>query len=958
MSLVPSNFPRSYMTDVFEVLYEKVHITGDGLCGFRCLSYSFTGTQSRFGDIIHDCISFFHNYPTLLTERTDFGRQQSENNNSVVQYERLMEVSILRAHNGEVLLRETDKVSWCEDGHFTAISLLFDISIFVYESITKKWVVFNDQGQNGYICLCSEGDHFEVLRVPGEDFLPTPIPQACYKQGESRSEFSGWNDAAAFLVSNRYDLCHVSKWTNGIPEVSLINAFPAITSNDNATNMKSTKTRQKTTFHCETCPHAQFSTQRALTLHKYRVHSISQKNDYSVPASNIPSSNTTPIQANKDFFDLSSGDSSVDEPSSILPSSTISSHTKQQCPLCNKFFVNLNNHKKCTKKRSHTVLSTDHHISRFDSVANEGNDDLTSPMPKQCNEFEFRLPAPPRRSSRLLHQQPSQILNTDRPSNTVINDTYLNTSHLDSSNTQMSNKECRVRKRLLQRKSQRHIASSINDMNLESISHNCTSNSEIPTETAYVHLPDIEIPNECVPPIILRQQRKRYFNIEAKKILQQFKKKMLPPTNELMVEDPLHIKLKRYHDHLSSVVDNIVTQKISAEAAEVIDNTAEIDNEKRPFSWSVQDETRLNLLNVSSKQLQCPPQWTWAAKDDSPRGIYNNKRMEFCVERELVHHVIQCPQCGSTGILVGLNQINASVCYDCLVFNEGKSKSKQKQAFTKAWEKVKPRSQEFPKRTEQGHEQEDLPFLHPGDRAVIAPVHPVVTVRKNFYDQKKLRQECISLQQDPAPTWCRILPRTELKNRFMVIERRAKDDAKRYIVASPDRVRQWLRYLFKHHTGFIRMKRNNELCLSEEAVTILESQSELAEVDFDPECEVNDMEDIESQSNELDHGIGQASLHAPFSENHTFTFDKYNRLYINNKEMIKIRKAGKMEIIEDQTLRKPIYCASATLSFPYLYPNGEASPLDFGNYTLARRLLKKQVSLILIFFFHIIKTFI
>jgi len=37
--------------------------------------------------------------------------------------------------------------------------------------------------------------------------------------------------------------------------------------------------------------------------------------------------------------------------------------------------------------------------------------------------------------------------------------------------------------------------------------------------------------------------------------------------------------------------------------------------------------------------------------------------------------------------------------------------------------------------------RKDLPLLYPGDKAVIAPVHPVVTVRKNYFANKKLRQE-------------------------------------------------------------------------------------------------------------------------------------------------------------------------------------------------------------------------
>lgn len=43
----------------------------------------------------------------------------------------------------------------------------------------------------------------------------------------------------------------------------------------------------------------------------------------------------------------------------------------------------------------------------------------------------------------------------------------------------------------------------------------------------------------------------------------------------------------------------------------------------------------------------------------------------------------------------------------------------------------------------------DLPELSPGDKAVIALVHPVVTEEKTCLRNKKLKQESISLLSDP-----------------------------------------------------------------------------------------------------------------------------------------------------------------------------------------------------------------
>jgi len=82
----------------------------------------------------------------------------------------------------------------------------------------------------------------------------------------------------------------------------------------------------------------------------------------------------------------------------------------------------------------------------------------------------------------------------------------------------------------------------------------------------------------------------------------------------------------------------------------------------------------------------------------------------------------------STGILLGLNQIDASVCYDCVQQQQTERlNSLQKK---QAWEKVQPVSQEYPKRMEPRHEHEDLPYLQPGDKAVMALIHPVVTVSR------------------------------------------------------------------------------------------------------------------------------------------------------------------------------------------------------------------------------------
>lgn len=112
-----------------------------------------------------------------------------------------------------------------------------------------------------------------------------------------------------------------------------------------------------------------------------------------------------------------------------------------------------------------------------------------------------------------------------------------------------------------------------------------------------------------------------------------------------------------------------------------------------------------------------------------------------------------------TGILVG-DQLHLDVCHDCAKLKRVNAKKRQKKE--EALNTVRPLHKDIPK-TADGH---DLPKLEPGDKAVIAPVHPVVTIKKNHYNDKRLHLECISLVQDPVRTWSKVLPRTYLADQL------------------------------------------------------------------------------------------------------------------------------------------------------------------------------------------------
>ena len=354
----------------------------------------------------------------------------------------------------------------------------------------------------------------------------------------------------------------------------------------------------------------------------------------------------------------------------------------------------------------------------------------------------------------------------------------------------------------------------------------------------------------------------------------------------------------------------------------MLKDLGQVDDVSRKYRWSNDDETRLNALNEQAKSLQMPKRWSWAAKEGTTQYEYNNKRMEFFVEYELQTTVRHCENCHVTGILVGRDQVESKFCHDCMMDqNEGA----KKREFVDAWNSVRPPSLEH----------HGLPQLYPGDKAVISLVHPVVTIRKHYMMNAKLRQESITLLNDCNATWSRILPRADLQDRFVVIERTKKDHSRRHIVANPARVRTWLQFLFANHPDFIRMKSDGKLQMSDQALAALESQSELGEV-------MEDVEDGDDDNTETENEIVQPAMESGFSSSDVFTFDRYPCLYVKTKDFMRITQDSKIEIIDDRQQSVPIYNANAPAAFPHLYLHGEKSPLEFTDYKLTRRLLKRQ----------------
>jgi hypothetical protein len=151
------------------IAYEEKQITGDGACAFRSLSFVLCGNEGRFEDVIQDCISVFRHCPTVYYNGVTFAEQDDERG-QIEAYERFMTDCIRQLQSGRVLY---ERLFWGEGGHFEAISLLYDVRIYVFSDATKQWEVFNQDGNAGYVCLLSAHNHISVLHGVEVFIVPT-----------------------------------------------------------------------------------------------------------------------------------------------------------------------------------------------------------------------------------------------------------------------------------------------------------------------------------------------------------------------------------------------------------------------------------------------------------------------------------------------------------------------------------------------------------------------------------------------------------------------------------------------------------------------------------------------------------------------------------------------------------------------------------------------------------------
>ena len=211
---------------------------------------------------------------------------------------------------------------------------------------------------------------------------------------------------------------------------------------------------------------------------------------------------------------------------------------------------------------------------------------------------------------------------------------------------------------------------------------------------------------------------------------------------------------------------------------------------------------------------------------------------------------------------------------------------------------------------------------------------------------KRFRCESITLSQECDETWAKLLPRTDLKGRFIIIERTVKNTEKKYICVDSEKVRQWLLLFFDEkdgHEGVLQRKANGLLEMSEDAINKLKTVSEMAEIDNENYEESEQASEYTEQLLDVDEdGTAHASMHPTMSENHVFAFENKDRLYMNKKEVLKLKDKGHMQFVTDSSKRSQSFNVSAKDAFPHLYTGKDRiAPNECKDTTIAARMLRK-----------------
>jgi len=141
---------QNVIRNCFGNVYRRVPMRVNSFCGFNSLSYSLTGNQQNYEDIINDCANVFLNTPDRFRTRTNFGARLD----SSLAVDNYMVDRVCRGLSA-------DSDAWCEDAHYAAISVLYDTAIFNYSTIAELRYSFNEIATR--VCLLSLPGYRNVL---------------------------------------------------------------------------------------------------------------------------------------------------------------------------------------------------------------------------------------------------------------------------------------------------------------------------------------------------------------------------------------------------------------------------------------------------------------------------------------------------------------------------------------------------------------------------------------------------------------------------------------------------------------------------------------------------------------------------------------------------------------------------------------------------------------------------
>jgi hypothetical protein len=981
--------------------YRVVNIAPDGFCGFHAMAYVVFGEQYRHIDIMTYVIKCFEVNPVLF-RYIGLDRDDDDNNRTD---EELLANHIEQLENaittGSLPL---EKQFGC--GDMLALSYGLNITVFQYTDALrdKNWKCFNNSPNSlGYVCVRLKDNHYEVLLGPSSR-RSAAIPSNV----EYIDNLFDWQNGGLLpaLDSFNFEASIINRWLNNrasIPPLYPDDNQPNIHQQSSMRPMRTHSSHRTpipfndfvkfSTVNCPNCQR-QFDSGRALSTHKRMAHKDLYSTSSKASTTSKPSKSSI-ITSYREAAALSGKSSSTVGPiecqycgqvlrhkivlihhlikskdcpgsknykiphpltvihqdltadaSSGKSSSTVS--TVIECQHCHTMFgskIGLIAHHRRSKNCLHTknykvphamavidqdfIAGENAHMENFLETVNPDSrcdellqDDDVQIINDSMDSLAFKKPTaiPYRRSGRIRSSSVQSRDSKPRDSSEIDDDEPFESqseSHSNRSHESIESYGPITRKRAKQLK---RLAARANSTSENGFADECDSfegDSDIESiEDAGQHHSTEERHLRDDFAIGVNKLRKHYGYICPKDL-----KSSCENYRSLV------IGAKEYELNQKTLVN----EKKPQELLDIVKNPEQIGLEGRPLNGGARILIEIDKRKQNREVIQ--PEWSWISKLDSRWHKYKDRVFQLWIKKECVFDILECTQCDSVLPVFGKFR-NATICINCMNMNT-KRNSEAKEKIEKHLKEMKPQPR-----------QTNLPELSASEKAIIAPVQPVVTVIKNFLHKTKFKQECINLLRRPDTIWSSILPQVSLEKRFVVIEKTYKG-MQRGMKINVTKIYTWLKYLFQNHVGFKQLQQNGALQYSEAAMKDLEKNKNdvLRNCTLSSSDSEASTDDDDDAMNSNSRGIGQTEQTADLTKNEVFCFDSNPGLYMKKRDFIKVKDNKKIAIIPDTQRMIPTYdpMVSTNMAFPYLYPHGEKSATDFGKFSPAKLLMKYEL---------------